>query len=224
VTRLTRVLVTGFDGFGAVAANPSSAVVRALAASPGISGAALATEVLPTVYATAGDRLLRLLAEKRPAVVVALGVATSRPGLCLERFALNVDDAALPDNLGAVRRGAAIDPDGPAALVTRIDLDATLAALGGLALPAAISNHAGSFVCNHVYYRALHAVRRSRRRIDCLFVHLPMVAPDSLWTLDAEIAAIRLIIAELLRQRSARSPRPARLRAEDAGASFIGRN
>lgn len=179
-----KLLLTGFEPFGALALNPSELVVRALAGRPGIAASA----VLPTVYGQAGDRLLALIERERPDLVLMTGVAAKRAEISLERVALNLEDADKPDNAGVRRGGSPIEPGAPLARATTLDLAPPLAALKARGIPAAISNHAGAFVCNHVYYRALGT------GVPSLFVHLPMI-DGAAWTAAVLSEAVGLVAA-----------------------------
>jgi pyroglutamyl-peptidase len=169
------ILVTGFDRFGELPFNPTQALVEQLAREPPeTNGVALSCRVLPTEFDAAARTIETLIRDVRPAVVLGFGVSIRRDNICLERFALNLDDAAIADNAGCIRRGVEIEPGAPAALKTNVDIAAVLGRLGEEGVPAEISNHAGTFVCNHVYYRALRTLATERLRTRCLFVHVPM--------------------------------------------------
>jgi pyroglutamyl-peptidase len=162
--------VTGFNAFGDLENNPSRVVAETLAARtlPG-----LVVEVLPTEYDRAGARIRRLIAELRPARILCLGVNMRIGAVNLERVALNVDDAALADNAGVLRSGVPILRRGPLAYLSTLPLEGMLGELRGKGIPSAISNHAGTFVCNHVFYLARHTVASLGLRSECGFVHLP---------------------------------------------------
>jgi pyroglutamyl-peptidase len=48
-----------------------------------------------------------------------------------------------------------------------------LDALEKLAVPAVISNYAGAFLCNHVFYIARHQVQHLGVPSQCGFIHFP---------------------------------------------------
>ena len=169
-----RILLTGFDSFKGVRVNPSEQVVRALGARRrNENGAELITAVLPTEYVAATRQLRRLIGSARPDGIVCLGVATRREIISLERVALNLDDDATPDNAGIIRRGRKIAPSGPDVYWTTLPLERLQQALRRKRVKAYVSNHAGTFLCNHAFYIARHEAARARRRIPCGFIHLP---------------------------------------------------
>ncbi len=201
-------LLTGFERFGQWPLNPSELLVRHFADQTFGANKRLHCEVLPTVYETAGARIRELIRDIRPALVLSLGLSGSRPKICLERFALNIDDVAVADNASIVRAGEAIDPAGPAALKTGADLHDLLKRLLAAGVDAEISNHAGTYVCNHVFYQLLRQLQIQAEPAIGLFVHLPIIeeacagsdATQSRWRLADLIAAVDLIIDSLLKQ------------------------
>src|SRR5262245_26005609 len=171
-----RVVLTGFDSFSGVETNPSQLIAEHFARlrEPG-----LVAEVLPTQYEAASLRIRALVREHRPDVVLSLGVAQTRTAVSLERVALNLDDCDTPDNAGVVTSGRLIDPAAPLAYFSTLPLDSLLAALKLAAIPTAISNHAGTFVCNRVFFSARHEIEVVGLRARCGFVHVPAVADEA---------------------------------------------
>jgi len=152
-----RVLLTGFDAFGGAALNPSWLAVQALRGRQ-VRGHTVVAAQLPTVFGEALRGLLALLAQHRPALVVCVGQAGGRGALSLERVAINVDDAPIADNAGARPIDAPVVPGAPAAYFSSLPIKAMLAALQREGLNAEVSQTAGTFVCNHVFYGLMHAI------------------------------------------------------------------
>lgn len=194
------LLVTGFDAFAGLERNVSEEVVRALPAA-WQSPQPLQTEVLPTAYDAAGSRLRALLARLQPDAVVMLGVARTRGGIELERVALNLDDSDTADNASVVRAGTPIDATGPVGYWSTLPLAAMQARLESLGVPVTISNHAGTFLCNHVFFVARAEIERQRRAVPCGFIHLPDVAADDAEGLrrvtTAVVACLEIVAAPL---------------------------
>ena len=172
-----KILLTGFDAFGSLQQNPSELVVRQIAERARAEGRRdLVSEVLPTQYAAAGKRIRQLIRRARPRAVLCLGVAESRTGLSLERVALNLDDSGLPDNAGRRRSGRAILRNGPPAYWSTLPLERLRKKLAKQGIPVGISNHAGTFVCNHVFYVARHETERLAGRPPCGLIHVPLLS------------------------------------------------
>ncbi|MCC7275199.1 MAG: pyrrolidone-carboxylate peptidase [Alphaproteobacteria bacterium] len=207
------ILVTGFTPFADLAANPSAIVVADLAARP-LPGVEIATRLVDVRYATAAAEIVDACAALRPAAVVCFGLARGRDAVCLERFAVNVDDSATADNGGAVRRGTAIRPDGPAAYGATLPLAAIGEALEAEGLPWRFSNHAGAFLCNHVFYAVRHHFAAAGSAVPAGFVHLPPLPPEAgSLAPEGQCRAARRIVGAVAaaigsdRREAARAPR-----------------
>ena len=175
------VLLTGFEPFGGDPVNPSREVAQrlhgqVLQAADGRTARVVAVQ-LPCVFHQALDVLGAALAQHRPSLVLALGLAANRVDISLERVAVNVDDARIPDNAGAQPIDQPVLAGGPAAYFSTLPIKAVVAALQGAGLPAAVSQTAGTFVCNHVFYGLMHRLQRQRRRppVRGGFMHPPRV-------------------------------------------------
>jgi len=164
------ILLTGFDPFGGEAVNPSWLVARALDGAT-VAGRPVIALRLPTEFRRSLRVLRTGLTRHAPALVVALGQAGGRAALSIERVAINIDDARIPDNAGAQPIDATIVRGGPAAHFSTLPVKAIVAALRARGVPAVVSQSAGTFVCNHVFYALQHALAGSRVRSG--FVHLP---------------------------------------------------
>jgi pyroglutamyl-peptidase len=165
------ILLTGFEPFGDECVNPSDLVVSSLHGVQ-IGDWPVTGLVLPCVFGEALVALEQALATQRPSLVVCLGQAGGREGVTVERLAVNRDDARIPDNAGAQPLDRAVVLGAPVAYFSRLPVKALVAALQAEGIPAAESLSAGSFVCNHLFYGLMHALRR-RRSVQAGFVHLP---------------------------------------------------
>jgi pyroglutamyl-peptidase len=171
---VVRALVTGFDPFGGEATNASHEALRRLPARFG--RIAISTQVLPTSYARSVPALEAAILRARPEIVLCVGQAGDRAALNVERVAINVQDAALPDNDGAQPVDLPIAPRGTPARFSTLPVKQAVAALRAAGLPAEVSNSAGTFVCNHVFYNLMHLATRKRHRFRAGFLHVPRLA------------------------------------------------
>ena len=168
---LPRILLTGFDPFGGETINPSWEAARALHGRR-IGGYRVVARQIPTEFA-ASLRLLRAaLRETAPAIVLGVGQAGGRAQLSLERVAINLQDARIPDNAGAQPIDEPVIAGAPAAYFSTLPLKAMLAALHDAGVPATISHTAGTYVCNHLAYAMLHWTAR-KRGVRAGFIHIP---------------------------------------------------
>lgn len=168
------VLLTGFEPFGGAARNPSGEIALAWDGRE-VAGARIVGAVLPCVFGSARRELDLLLRRHRPAVVLCLGVAAGRAAITPERVAINVDDARIPDNAGRRPIDLPIVRGGPVAYWATLPIKAIVAELRSRGVPAEVSQTAGTFLCNHVFFALMHAVRR-RRGVKAGFVHVPAMS------------------------------------------------
>lgn len=170
---MRNILVTGFEPFGGEEVNPSQEIARQLNGHV-FAGRRVYGRILPCVFGAANDELRRLLNEFRPEIVICTGQAGGRAEITPERVAINVDDARIPDNAGAQPVDRPIVARGPAAYWSTLPIKAIVAALRTHRVPAAVSQTAGTFVCNHVFYGLMHALR-TRRGVRGGFIHVPLL-------------------------------------------------
>jgi pyroglutamyl-peptidase len=169
------VLVTGFEPFEQDPVNPSWEVARAL--DGWVHGGATVRAVqLPCVFGDAIAALDQALLQWRPSLVLCLGLAGGRCELTPERVAINVDDARIPDNAGRQPVDTPVQADGPAAYFSTLPIKAMVRALRAQGVPAAVSNTAGTFVCNHIFYALMHRLAAQvaqGRAVRGGFIHVP---------------------------------------------------
>ena len=164
------ILLTGFEPFGGELVNPSWEVARRLDGEL-IGGARVVARELPCVFGQALSALQDAIDEVAPLLVLALGQAGGRCDLSLERVAINLDDARIADNAGALPIDEAVVAGGPAAYFSTLPIKAMVAGLRAAGMPASVSQTAGTFVCNHVFYGLQHAL--AGRAVRSGFMHIP---------------------------------------------------
>ncbi|MFD2024313.1 pyroglutamyl-peptidase I [Promicromonospora aerolata] len=174
-----KVLVTGFEPFGGDAVNSSAEAVEALAAR-WAGPEELVTAVLPVEFdrvRSPDGPLLRLLDDHAPDVVVAVGLADGVTQVRVERVAINLMDARIPDNGGAQPVDAPVADGGPAARFATLPVKAAAAAVRAAGVPAGVTYSAGTYVCNASFYALQHALAE---RPDVLsgFVHVPRTTEE----------------------------------------------
>jgi pyroglutamyl-peptidase len=162
-----KILLTGFEPFGKATLNPSGEIVKQ------ISGENIVTAILPVAYAQSAERLMQLIAEHNPEVVICLGQAEGRTQITPERIAINLDDARLADNEAVMRNEMPILLDGPVAYESTLPIKEMVKAINNTGVPAAVSLSAGAFLCNHVFYVAQDHFKGTKVRSG--FVHVPLM-------------------------------------------------
>ena len=168
---MQNVLLTGFEPFDKAAVNPSWEAVRQLDGVQLCEGVQMVSRCLPCAFATAAETLLQLINELRPAMVIATGLGPGRSDISVERVAINVNDARIPDNLGAQPIDIAVVDGGPAAYFSTLPIKGMVKAVREAGIAASVSQTAGTFVCNQVFYRLQHALVGTGVRSG--FIHVP---------------------------------------------------
>ena len=164
---MTTILLTGFEPFGTATSNPSGEIIKQ------ISGDNIVTAILPVAFAQSAEKLLSLIEEHNPDVVICLGQAEGRTHITPEKVAINLDGARLADNEGVLRSDVKILEDGPDAYFTTLPVKDMVEAMKAKGIPAALSLSAGAFLCNHVFYVAQNKFAGTKVRSG--FVHVPLM-------------------------------------------------
>ncbi|MEY3215764.1 MAG: Pyrrolidone-carboxylate peptidase [Pseudomonadota bacterium] len=205
-----RILVTGFEPFGGQSLNPSWEVARALHGLqlPGLQGAQVVAVQLPCVFAQALPALQQALAQHTPDIVLALGQAEGRCDLSVERIAINVMDARIPDNAGAQPIDVPVIAGGPASYFSTLPIKSLVAGLRAAGFPASVSQTAGTFVCNQVFYALQHTL--AGQGVHSGFVHLPLLPEQAAhwpgpslpsWPVSLQLAAVKQALDLLVAHR-----------------------
>lgn len=168
-----KILVTGFDPFGGEPINPALEAVKGLADT--ISGAEIIKLEIPTVFGKSAEVVKKAILEHQPDVVLNIGQAGGRFAPSPERVAINVDDARIPDNEGNQPVDEVIQADGEPAYFTQLPIKAMVATMKEAGFPAAVSNTAGTFVCNHIMYQVQYMIDKEFPNMTGGFIHVPFI-------------------------------------------------
>lgn len=167
------VVLTAFEPFGPWTLNSTVPVVAAAAERLRAAGVSVRTAVLPVDLESSKGALDAVLDEPAEAVVCC-GLSGRAEAIHVERVGINVADFRIPDAAGRRPIDLPLDPDGPDAYLARVPVRALADALVADGIPAVVSETAGTYLCNAVYYRALAHGRR--RGVPTVFLHLPPTA------------------------------------------------
>lgn len=166
---MKKLLLTGFEPFGGETVNPALEAV--LRVDDSVGGYAVRKLAVPVVFGLAGETVLREAARFHPDVILCVGQAGGRRAVTPEQVAINLRDAALPDNAGNAPRELPVVPGGPDGLFSPLPVRRMAEAITRLGLPGAVSYSAGTYVCNDLLYTLLHALRFTPVRAG--FLHVP---------------------------------------------------
>lgn len=168
-----KVLITGFDPFDKEKVNPSWEAVNSLPNN--IEGNEIIKLQLPTVFKKSAEKLFENIKNLKPDVVICVGQAGGRYEISLERVAINIDDARIKDNEGNQPIDETIFSDGDSAYFSTLPIKAIRDELKNIPIPAAVSNTAGTFVCNHIMYSLLYYIDKNNLNIKGGFIHVPYI-------------------------------------------------
>lgn len=168
-----KILVTGFEPFGGDKINPSLEAVKML--QDNIAGANVVKASIPVVFGKSIERLEELIKQENPEVVICVGQAGGRFELSIERVAINMDDARIADNEGNQPIDVKVFEDGEAAYFASLPIKAMVEEIRGGSVPAAVSNSAGTYVCNHLMYGLLYLADKKYPNLRGGFIHVPFI-------------------------------------------------
>ena len=166
-----KILITGFEPFDKDTSNPSSQVLSLLPQKTG--EIEIVTAVLPVVRRESSEMVFRLIEKEKPDAVISLGLAAGRKAVTIERTAVNVDDYRIKDNKGNQPHDEPVVNGGPDAYFSSLPIRKLEKAILEAGYQAAVSESAGTFVCNHVFYAVRHYCHTYHPEIRSGFIHLP---------------------------------------------------
>lgn len=177
-----KILITGFDPFGGADINPAYEAVKLLPDT--ILGATIIKKEIPTVFKKDGIVLEQAMQEHQPDVVVCVGQAGGRSQITVEKVAINLIEARIPDNEGQQPLGEQIHEDGETAYFVTLPVKAMVAHILEKNIPASVSYTAGTYVCNDILYRLLYLEQTKYPNMKGGFIHVPYL-PEQAVSLPA---------------------------------------
>ena len=166
-----KVLVTGFDPFGGEKVNPAYEAVKLLQDT--IAGAEIIKIEIPTVFTRSAEVLEEAIQRYRPDVVLDVGQAGGRSCVTVEKVAINLKEARIPDNDGEQPFDEPIREDGETAYFSTLPVKAMVENMRAHGIPAHISYTAGTYVCNCIMYNALYLAAKKYLGVRAGFIHVP---------------------------------------------------
>jgi len=207
------VLLTGFEPFDGESVNPSWEAARALEGwrcefAPQEPAAVVHARRIPCAFGAALDALDAAIDEVRPALVLCIGQAGGRSEITPERVAINIDDGRICDNAGRQPIDQPVIEGAPAAYFSSLPIKAMVRALRDAGVPASVSNSAGTFVCNHLFFGLMHRIATRPVAVGMRggFIHIPLLPqqaarlPGALpsLALDAATQGLRIAVGTAL--------------------------
>ena len=169
-----KVLLIGSAPFGGLRDNPATIVIERIAARSN-NEADIVGAVLPVSYAELPRRISALVASHRPTIALGIGLFVGAASVRVETTALNRADFDVADNEGVFIRNRPLRDHGPAALIASYHAEEIATALRMAGVPARVSHHAGTHLCNLTLYCLLEATAKLPEPPAAGFVHLPLL-------------------------------------------------
>lgn len=166
-----KVLITGFDPFGGESVNPAFEAVKLLPEQ--IAGADIMKLEIPTVFSKSAVAVEEGIQKYQPDIVINVGQAGGRSCVTIEKVAINLAEARIPDNDGEQPMDVPLQEDGETAYFATVPVKAMVQNVRNHQLPCHISYTAGTYVCNAVMYNVLYMTKKKYPNIRAGFIHVP---------------------------------------------------
>lgn len=173
-----KVLVTGFDPFGGETVNAAYEAVKLLPDE--IEGNEIIKLEIPTTFSSGFQVVKRAIEEYEPDVVINVGQAGGRCCITIEKVAINLAEARIPDNDGEQPVDKLLVEDGPTAYFTTLPVKKMVNEIRNQEIPCQISYSAGTYVCNSVMYQVLHLAEKNYPNLRAGFIHVPFTEKQAL--------------------------------------------
>lgn len=189
---MKKVLVTGFEPFDNENINPSWEVAKILGEQAHIEALQL-----PCVFDLSLQVLEQKILEVQPDVVICIGQAGGRADISIERVAINLNDASIPDNQGNQPIDTAVVKNAPAAYFSTLPCKAMVQTMKKAGVPSSLSLSAGTYVCNHTMFGLLHFLAEHLPNCRGGFVHIPYLPEQGVKHRDVPTMALDTLVTGL---------------------------
>lgn len=163
------ILITGFEPFGSHKTNNSWEIVKALKNRNEIK-----ILCLPVSFSRAHDEVLDLIKKQSFDLIIMLGETSSTNDyIRLERVAINLKDSINKDNDAITADEELLVEDAALAYFTKFPVKKIAGQLKEEGYPVKVTNSAGTFVCNSLYFNILHYIETNKLTTKALFIHVP---------------------------------------------------
>lgn len=189
---MKKILVTGFDPFGGENINPALEVIKLLPKK--IGNNEIRVLEIPTVRKKSVEKIKKEIENYNPDYILSIGQAGGRADISIERVAINIDDYRIPDNEGNQPVDEKIFENGMNAYFSNLPIKAILNELRKAGIPSSISNTAGTFVCNHVFYGVRHLIETEFKDKKSGFIHIPYLPEQVIEKKDVPSMGIETLL------------------------------
>lgn len=197
-----KILVTGFDPFGGEKVNPAIEAVKKLPDT--IAGNEIIKLEVPTIFYESARVVKEKIKQEKPDMVINVGQAGGRSAITPERIAINFQAGSTPDNSGKGPKEGKIETDGADGYFTQLPIKKMVTAIRKAGIPAMVSNSAGTYVCNHLFYEVQYMRVHEFPNLKAGFIHIPFLPSQAKngrhpsMSLDDMVAGLTAAIKEAI--------------------------
>ena len=117
-----------------------------------INGVKIIKKVIETSFSSSHLQLLQLIKAFKPDAIILFGQAGGAKGIRVERVAINLQDASIADNQGYMPKDKQVIANASPAYFSTLPIKEIVLKLQDEGIPSNVSNSAGTFVCNHLFF------------------------------------------------------------------------
>lgn len=193
---MKKILVTGFEPFGGEKVNPALELIKLLPKKLGDNE--IKTLEIPTVQMKSLKKIEEEIEKFNPDFILSIGQAGGRTDISIERVAINIDDYRIPDNEGNQPVDKKIFEDGMDAYFSNLPIKAILKEIKETGIPCSISNTAGTYVCNHVFYGVRYLIETKYKNKKSGFIHIPYLPEQVIDKKDVASMGIESLLKAII--------------------------
>lgn len=165
------IILTGFEPFGNSDVNPSILACQEFD-NKRIGEYIILSFEIPLVFSKIKDEITSLII-KNPAAIICTG-QSPRAVISLERVAINIADVSkIAYNCDSKPTDEILENDGPTGYFSTLPIRKIKDRLEKEKIPCEISNSAGTFGCNQIFYHLMHNLAERDYIIPAGFIHVP---------------------------------------------------
>ncbi len=186
-----KIILTGFEPFGGSEVNPSIVACQDFNKKI-IDGYKIKAIEIPLRYHEIKNIIERILTEEKPEIVICTG-QSSRSVISLERIAINI--ASLEKSAyscGTKPIDEILEDNGKEGYFSTLPIRKIKERLEENKIPCEISNSAGTFGCNQIFYHLMQFINNYEINIPAGFIHVPSL-PEQVIGKNAPSMTLELI-------------------------------
>lgn len=190
-----KIILTGFEPFGGSDINPSIMACQVFN-NKIIDGYKIKAIEIPLRYNEIKPIIERILTKEKPEIVICTG-QSPRSVISLERIAINI--ASLEKSVyscGEKPMDEILEVNGKEGYFSTLPIRNIKECLEENKIPCEISNSAGTFGCNQIFYHLMQFINNYEINIPAGFIHVPSL-PEQVIGKNSPSMTLELIIHAL---------------------------